>query len=159
MGARRGHAGIRAAADRARTDDDRRLFSSKLWIASSNIEIAALDADQGIPRRYRRESPEDGSRRCRSLSRASEHTHFEGKTAGRRVSLLRPDGQMFTAMLDGRRNQELARNLAFSMINSREKMVRVHLARRGVPVGVEFVWRLVTQTPERLSMSVLAALW
>ncbi|MFF0613372.1 tyrosine-type recombinase/integrase [Nocardia tengchongensis] len=40
------------------------------------------------------------------------------------VSLLRPDEQVFTAMLDGWRNQQLARNLAFSTINSREKAVQ-----------------------------------
>nr|WP_324197985.1 tyrosine-type recombinase/integrase [Nocardia abscessus] len=44
------------------------------------------------------------------------------------VSLLRPDEQVFTAMLDGWRNQQLARNLAFSTINSREKAVRAFAA-------------------------------
>ncbi|MGY1976948.1 tyrosine-type recombinase/integrase [Nocardia gipuzkoensis] len=44
------------------------------------------------------------------------------------VSLLRPDEQVFTAMLDGWRNQQLARNLAFSTINSREKAVRAFTA-------------------------------
>jgi integrase/recombinase XerC len=37
--------------------------------------------------------------------------------------LLRPEEQVFTAMLDGWRNQQLARNLAFSTINGREKAV------------------------------------
>ncbi|MGH3683963.1 MAG: tyrosine-type recombinase/integrase [Pseudonocardiaceae bacterium] len=39
------------------------------------------------------------------------------------VGLLRPEEQVFTAMLDGWRNQQLARNLAFSTINGREKTV------------------------------------
>lgn len=40
------------------------------------------------------------------------------------LPLLRPDEQVFTAMLDGWRNQQLARNLAFSTIEGREKVVR-----------------------------------
>jgi hypothetical protein len=40
------------------------------------------------------------------------------------VPLLRPEEQVFAAMLDGWRNQQLARNLAFSTINGREKAVR-----------------------------------
>ncbi|MFJ7496602.1 site-specific integrase [Streptomyces sp. NPDC097727] len=40
------------------------------------------------------------------------------------LPLLRPDEQVFTAMLDGWRNQQLARNLAFSTIEVREKTVR-----------------------------------
>ena len=40
------------------------------------------------------------------------------------LPLLRPDEQVFTAMLDGWRNQQLARNLAFSTIESRERAVR-----------------------------------
>ncbi|MGW4095228.1 hypothetical protein ACWEFY_36825, partial [Nocardia sp. NPDC004750] len=51
------------------------------------------------------------------------------------VSLLRPDGQVFTAMLDGWRNQQLARNLAFSTINSRDKAVRAFTAHAD-----EFPW-------------------
>lgn len=39
------------------------------------------------------------------------------------LPLLRPDEQVFTAMLDGWRNQQLARNLAFSTIEGREKVV------------------------------------
>ena len=39
------------------------------------------------------------------------------------VGLSRPEEQVFTAMLDGWRNQQLARNLAFSTINGREKTV------------------------------------
>jgi site-specific recombinase XerD len=40
------------------------------------------------------------------------------------VSLLRPEEQVFGVMLDGWRNQQLARNLAFSTIGGREKAVR-----------------------------------
>lgn len=39
------------------------------------------------------------------------------------VSLLRPEEQIFSAMLDGWRNQQVARNLAFSTISGREKVV------------------------------------
>jgi site-specific recombinase XerD len=39
------------------------------------------------------------------------------------VALLRPDEQVFAAMLDGWRNQQLARNLAVSTIDGREKVV------------------------------------
>lgn len=38
--------------------------------------------------------------------------------------LLQTDEQVFTAMLDGWRNQQLARNLAFSTLESRERAVR-----------------------------------
>lgn len=40
------------------------------------------------------------------------------------VPLLRPEEQVFAAMLDGWRNQQLARNLAFSTIDGREKAVQ-----------------------------------
>lgn len=40
------------------------------------------------------------------------------------VPLLRPEAQVFEAMLDGWRNQQLARNLALSTINGRERKVR-----------------------------------
>jgi integrase/recombinase XerC len=40
------------------------------------------------------------------------------------VPLLRPEEQMFTAMLDGWRNQQLARNLALSTISGREKALQ-----------------------------------
>lgn len=40
------------------------------------------------------------------------------------VSLLHPEEQVFAAMLDGWRNQQLARNLALSTIDGREKAVR-----------------------------------
>jgi site-specific recombinase XerD len=39
------------------------------------------------------------------------------------VALLRPAEQLFAAMLSGWRNQQLARNLAFSTINGREKVI------------------------------------
>ena len=44
------------------------------------------------------------------------------------VPLLRPDEQMFTAMLDGWRNQQLARRLAFDTVESRERVVRAFAA-------------------------------
>ncbi len=40
------------------------------------------------------------------------------------VSLLRPEEQVFTAMLEGWRNQQLARNLALATIAARERAVR-----------------------------------
>jgi site-specific recombinase XerD len=40
------------------------------------------------------------------------------------VRLLRPDEQVFVAMLDGWRNQQLARNLAFGTIEGRERTAR-----------------------------------
>jgi site-specific recombinase XerD len=40
------------------------------------------------------------------------------------VALLRPDEQVFTAMLDGWRNQQLARNLSFGTIESRQRIVQ-----------------------------------
>lgn len=62
-------------------------------------------------------------------------------------------------MLDGWRNQRLARNLAFS---TRGIFVASDLspllADRGIELSSVQVWRLVTQTPEWLSLPVLAAL-
>lgn len=40
------------------------------------------------------------------------------------VRLLHPEEQVFQAMLDGWRNQQLARNLAFSTIATKERLVR-----------------------------------
>ena len=40
------------------------------------------------------------------------------------VPLLRPDEQVFRAMLEGWRNQQLARNLAASTVEGRENTVR-----------------------------------
>lgn len=40
------------------------------------------------------------------------------------LTLLRPEEQVFDAMLDGWRNQQLARNLAFSTIEARERQLR-----------------------------------
>ena len=40
------------------------------------------------------------------------------------VPLLRPDEQVFQAMLDGWRNQQLARNLARSTVEGRENTVK-----------------------------------
>lgn len=44
------------------------------------------------------------------------------------IALLRPDEQAFTAMLDGWRNQQLARRLAFATVESRERAVRAFAA-------------------------------
>ena len=41
------------------------------------------------------------------------------------LALLRPEEQVLSAMLDGWRNQQLARNLAFSTISGRERVVQV----------------------------------
>ncbi len=40
------------------------------------------------------------------------------------VRLLRPDEQVFTAMLDGWRNRQLARNSSFGTVESRQRSVR-----------------------------------
>ncbi|MGK5551982.1 hypothetical protein ACSNOI_10245 [Actinomadura kijaniata] len=40
------------------------------------------------------------------------------------IALLRPDEQAFTTMLEGWRNQQLVRRLAFSTVESRQRMVR-----------------------------------
>ncbi|WP_241993099.1 tyrosine-type recombinase/integrase [Cryobacterium frigoriphilum] len=48
------------------------------------------------------------------------------------VSLLRPDEQVFDAMLEGWRNQGLARNLALSTVLARERQVRAFQAHAGV---------------------------
>jgi integrase/recombinase XerC len=44
------------------------------------------------------------------------------------VALLHPQDQVFTAMLAGWRNQQLARRLAFSTVEARERMVRAFAA-------------------------------
>jgi hypothetical protein len=44
------------------------------------------------------------------------------------MPLLRPEEQVFSAMLDGWRNQQLARNLAFSTVEGRERVVRAFAA-------------------------------
>ena len=48
------------------------------------------------------------------------------------VTLLRPDEQVFEAMLEGWRNQGLARNLASSTVQARERQVRAFQAHAGV---------------------------
>ena len=60
---------------------------------------------------------------------------FDGKAPGAAalhlvsgVTLLRPDEQVFDAMLDGYRNQQLARNLSFGTIERRENAVRAFAA-------------------------------
>ncbi|MER6173603.1 hypothetical protein [Streptosporangium sp. NPDC001681] len=47
------------------------------------------------------------------------------------VPLLRPEEQVFAAMLDGWRNQQLARRLAFSTVEGRERDVRMFAAHVG----------------------------
>jgi hypothetical protein len=47
------------------------------------------------------------------------------------LPLLRPEEQVFSAMLGGWRNQQLARNLAFSTINGRERVVQVFARHAG----------------------------
>jgi integrase/recombinase XerC len=44
------------------------------------------------------------------------------------LSLLHPEEQAFDAMLGGWRNQQLARRLAFSTVEQRERMVRAFAA-------------------------------
>ena len=44
------------------------------------------------------------------------------------IPLLRPEEQVFTAMLEGWRNQQLARNLALATIAARERAVRAFTA-------------------------------
>ena len=54
------------------------------------------------------------------------------------VPLLRPEEQVFSAMLEGWRNQQLARNLALATIDdSGTRRPRVHRPRRHVPVAVD----------------------
>lgn len=48
------------------------------------------------------------------------------------VALLRPDEQVFEAILEGWRNQGLARNLARSTVQARERQVRAFQAHAGV---------------------------
>ena len=44
------------------------------------------------------------------------------------IGLLRPEEQVFTAILDGWRNQQLARNLALATIAARERAARAFTA-------------------------------
>ena len=44
------------------------------------------------------------------------------------IPLLRPEEQVFTAMLEGWRNQQLARNLALATIAARERAARAFTA-------------------------------
>ncbi len=55
------------------------------------------------------------------------------------VPLLRPDAQVFDAMLDGWRNQQLARNLAFGTIEARGNAVRAFslMTTTGSQTGVD----------------------
>jgi integrase/recombinase XerC len=56
------------------------------------------------------------------------------------VALLRPEEQAFESMLDGWRNQQLARNLALSTIAGREARVRAFAAHADA-----FPWRWTLQ--------------
>jgi site-specific recombinase XerD len=56
------------------------------------------------------------------------------------VRLLHPEEQVFAAMLDGWRNQQLARNLGFGTIESRERVVRAFAAH-----AEAFPWRWTAQ--------------
>jgi integrase/recombinase XerC len=53
------------------------------------------------------------------------------------VSLLHPEDQVFEAMLTGWRNQQVARNLAPSTVDSREHQVRVFTRNAG---GYPWQW-------------------
>jgi hypothetical protein len=52
------------------------------------------------------------------------------------VRLLRPEEQAFAAMLDGWRNQQLARRLAFSTAEGRELAVRAFAAGFAIDDGL-----------------------
>jgi DNA-binding Xre family transcriptional regulator len=69
------------------------------------------------------------------------------------VPLLRPDEQVFRAMLDGWRNQQLARNRIYT---ATELVPLLH--DRGIDLSASQVHRLVSGAPERLSLQVLSAL-
>jgi site-specific recombinase XerD len=58
------------------------------------------------------------------------------------VPLLRPDDQVFEAMLDGWRQQQLSRNLAFATVDARQEVVRRFQAHSG---DYPWVW-----TPQHL---------
>ncbi|MBB6550177.1 hypothetical protein [Nonomuraea rubra] len=51
--------------------------------------------------------------------------------------MLRPEEQVFAAMLDGWRNQQLARRLAFATVEGRERSVRMFTAHAG---AFPWVW-------------------
>ena len=44
------------------------------------------------------------------------------------IPLLRPEEQVFTAMLDGWRNQQMARNLSLATVAARERAARAFTA-------------------------------
>src|SRR4051812_15449437 len=73
--------------------------------------------------RIQRERAGRGGVSTEGLAPGSAKLHLVGG-----VPLLRPDEQAFAAMLDGWRNQQLARRLAFSTVDSRERMVRAFTA-------------------------------
>ena len=59
------------------------------------------------------------------------------------VALLRPDEQVFEAMLQGWRNQGLARNLAPTTVGARERQVRAFAAHSGM-----FPWQWTAAHPD-----------
>src|SRR5262245_54598175 len=72
------------------------------------------------------------------------------------VSLLRPEDQVFEAMLAGFANQQLARNLARSTVEGRENAVRAFAKYVNA-----FPWPVITRTaclPQRERMALLGRL-
>ncbi|MFD4460088.1 hypothetical protein [Nocardia sp. NPDC058480] len=67
------------------------------------------------------------------------------------VPLLSPDAQMFDAMLEGWRQQQLSRNLAFSTVDSRSEMLRRFQDHSG-----EFPWQWTPQHLEEWSTDLRA---
>jgi len=61
----------------------------------------------------------------------NETGHRRGCTLPGGVALLRPEEQAFAVMLDGWRNQQLARRLAFSTVEGREQVIRAFTAHAG----------------------------
>ncbi len=67
------------------------------------------------------------------------------------VPLLRPDTQVFEAMLEGWRQQQLSRNLAFGTVDS-----RLDLLRRFQDHSGEFQWEWTPQHLEEWSTDLRA---
>jgi site-specific recombinase XerD len=67
------------------------------------------------------------------------------------VPLLRPDAQVFEAMLEGWRQQQLSRSLAFSTVDDRLKLLRRFQAHSG-----EFPWQWTPQHLEEWSTDLRA---
>ena len=86
----------------------------------------------------------------------AESRKFEVAGAAHRVvaagvPLLRPDAQMFDAMLEGWRQQQLSRNLAFGTVDS-----RLELLRRFQDHSGEFPWQWTPQHLEEWSTDLRA---